>query len=512
MHAKISIQQINDWDQQIKAIDRSLSVIEFDLDGTIITANQNFLILMGYCIEEIIGKHHSIFLDHEYAKSKEYNSFWTKINQEKKYFSEFKRISKSGKEIWLHGIYNLIYDIDNKPYKIIKYIHNIDDKKTIEQEYKSYIKRKEDQYELILRSMSVGLWDWDIASNELYWSQKFKDMLGICEKDFVPHFSEFKDRLHPDDKEETERKLFSHIENHTPYDIEYRLKHNKGHYIWIHAFGHAQWDENGKAIRMAGSVDDISDRKKIEEEKKQFILDLEISNHDLDEFAHIASHDIKEPIRGINNKTQFLKDDYINILDQQGIKKIDRIQFLCHKMERFINDLLTYSKIGKQDLAIKKVDLNEIIQQIIDVQSLKNLHPNVKINIPQKLPIIICDHIRISELFKNLITNAIKYNNKKEKIVEIGFEKTTKSDINSKYIFYVKDNGIGIDKINFDNIFRIFNRLNDEDEELRGSGVGLTFVKKIIERHHGKIWLESKIGFGTTFYFYIGEKNEKRDF
>jgi light-regulated signal transduction histidine kinase (bacteriophytochrome) len=127
----------------------------------------------------------------------------------------------------------------------------------------------------------------------------------------------------------------------------------------------------------------------------------------------------------------------------------------------------------------------------------------VDIRIPEPLPSIVCDRTRMTEVFRNLITNAVKYNDKADKWVEIGCEQK-----NGKRVFYVRDNGIGIPRQFYNDIFRIFKRLNDEDDAVKGTGVGLTFVKKIIERHDGHIWVESAVGSGTTFYFTVRELQE----
>tara|TARA_X000001036_G_C20694192_1_gene810595 strand:- start:22091 stop:22618 length:528 start_codon:yes stop_codon:yes gene_type:complete len=166
-------------------------------------------------------------------------------------------------------------------------------------------------------------------------------------------------------------------------------------------------------------------------------------------------------------------------------------------MEKLIDDLLYFSRLGRHELAIRETDLNEVIKDIISLMENTIEEENVQIHIPQKLPTIICDKTKITELYRNLITNAIKYNDKDTKIIEIGFSIQEDKTL----LFYVKDNGIGIDPVFYESVFRIFKRLNEEDEKIRGSGVGLTFVKKIVERHNGRIWVDSNLGEYTTFYF-----------
>lgn len=248
-------------------------------------------------------------------------------------------------------------------------------------------------------------------------------------------------------------------------------------------------------LMFVGTVRDISDRKKAEKEMESYILALKHSNQELDDFAYIASHDLKEPLRGLSNNALFLKEDYKDRLNGEAIKRIDRMIYLSERMEQLVNDLLYFSRLGKQDLAIKETDINMVVHDVISMMDSIIAEKHVKVVIKEKLPTIVCDSLRITEVFRNLITNAIKYNNKEEKVIEVGYLPDN--------VFYVKDNGIGISEKFFTDIFRIFRRLNDEDDTVKGSGVGLTFVKKIIERHGGTIWLESKLHEGTIFYFNI---------
>jgi light-regulated signal transduction histidine kinase (bacteriophytochrome) len=153
-------------------------------------------------------------------------------------------------------------------------------------------------------------------------------------------------------------------------------------------------------------------------------------------------------------------------------------------------------------LAIQSTDLNATIHDIASMMETTLREQNATVAVPCILPKIICDKIRVTEIFRNLITNAVKYNDKEQKIVEVGCVDRMKTKIGiERQVFYVRDNGIGIDEQFHEDIFRIFKRLNEEDDDRKGTGVGLTFVRKIIDRHGGRIWLESTAGKGTTFYF-----------
>ncbi len=174
-------------------------------------------------------------------------------------------------------------------------------------------------------------------------------------------------------------------------------------------------------------------------------------------------------------------------------------------MERLVNDLLYFSRLGRQELAIQPTDLNEVIHDIESTLDVFLTERKARILVLETLPTVTCDKTRVTELFRNLITNAVKYNDKPEKIVEIGFLPTRASPqgITYRNVFYVKDDGRGIAPEFHTEVFRIFKRLQSGTGAAEeGTGVGLTFVKKIVvERHGGIIWLESEPGMGTTFYF-----------
>lgn len=258
----------------------------------------------------------------------------------------------------------------------------------------------------------------------------------------------------------------------------------------------------GKRL-FSGIVRDITDRKKAEAEAARYTVALERSNKELDDFAYIASHDLKEPLRGLHNHARFLQEDNEGKLDEGSTSRLHRMIMLTQRMEKLINDLLYFSRLGRQDMAIQPTDLNIIVHDIETTLEHFLEERNGRIVVPESLPILVCDEVRITEVFRNLVTNALKYNSSAEKIVEVGFLKKLHMPNGQiqKNVIYVKDNGIGIAPEFREEVFRIFRRLNNGKGEEEGTGVGLTFVKKIIERHGGAIWLESETGKGTTFYF-----------
>jgi PAS domain S-box-containing protein len=260
-------------------------------------------------------------------------------------------------------------------------------------------------------------------------------------------------------------------------------------------------------LHFSGIVRDISARKKSELDLLRYTNALERSNKELDDFAYVASHDLKEPLRGLSSHAQFLEEDYESQLDDAGTKRLHRMRYLSQRMEHLVNDLLYFSRLGRQELAIVPTDLNAVVHDVTTMMEATLDEEQVTVNIATPLPEVVCDRARVTEVFRNLITNAVKYNDKENKIIEIGYIPKMHTDVGVEHqVFYIKDNGIGIEKQFFEDVFRMFKRLNVEDDARKGDGVGLAFVRKIIERHNGRIWIASVPGEGTTFYFTLSQR------
>jgi len=241
------------------------------------------------------------------------------------------------------------------------------------------------------------------------------------------------------------------------------------------------------------------------------------SNQELDEFAYVASHDLKEPLRGIHNYACFLIEDYGEQIGADGRAKLETLKQLTQRMDALIESLLQFSRVGRIDLAVQETDLNEVLVEVVASLQISLEVKGVEVRFARTLPCIRCDRVRIAEVFRNLLSNALKYNDKPQKWIEVGAtnlarvpppggaaraaDRGTSPDTPDERVFYVRDNGIGIPARHLDSVFRIFKRLHARDEFGGGTGAGLTIVRKIVERHHGRVWIESTPGEGTTVYF-----------
>jgi two-component system, chemotaxis family, sensor kinase Cph1 len=242
--------------------------------------------------------------------------------------------------------------------------------------------------------------------------------------------------------------------------------------------------------------------------------ELERSNIELDAFAYVASHDLKEPLRGIHNYSTFLIEDYGDKLGEDGTHKLATLMRLTQRMEDLIESLLHYSRCGRAELRFEPVNVADVVESVIEMIKIGQPAP-AEFRISRPLPIVQGDRTQLAELFTNLISNGIKYNDRDPKSIEIGYILPTESHADlptdlqldrSQPIFFVKDNGIGIRAKHFDNIFKIFKRLHPATKYGGGTGAGLTIAKKIVERHGGNLVVTSTFGAGSTFYFTVGSR------
>ncbi len=226
--------------------------------------------------------------------------------------------------------------------------------------------------------------------------------------------------------------------------------------------------------------------------------ELDERNRQLDSFAYVASHDLKEPLRGISNYSNFLLEDFADQLDDQGVNYLRTMMRLTERMETLLDSLLYYSRLSRGEIHSRRVDLNAAIQDAQEMLIARIQESGAQIVIPRPLPEVYGDADRLGEVFSNLISNAIKYTDQPPAEIEIGWQA---GELDSPTVFYVRDNGIGIALEHQQLIFQIFKRLHGREDYGGGVGAGLTIVRKIIERHGGRIWVDSRPGHGTTFSF-----------
>ncbi|NET31996.1 MAG: GHKL domain-containing protein [Cyanothece sp. SIO1E1] len=258
------------------------------------------------------------------------------------------------------------------------------------------------------------------------------------------------------------------------------------------------------ALVAVQDVTDLTQRVQIYQaelqERKRAEVELQRSNAELEQFAYVASHDLREPLRMVTTFTQLLVQKYASQLDPEANKLIDFAVDGATRMEALIHDLLAYSRVGTQGNPFQPTDCKLALETtLINLQVL--LQETNAIVAQDFLPTIMADQAQLVQLFQNLIGNAIKYRSHHSPRVDVGAQQQE-----NHWLFWVRDNGIGINPKYAERIFLIFQRLHTR-HEYPGTGIGLAICKKIVERHGGRIWVESESGQGATFYFTIPNRS-----
>jgi PAS domain S-box-containing protein len=307
------------------------------------------------------------------------------------------------------------------------------------------------------------------------------------------------------------------------FKIKKKYVRKSGEIFWGNTNISVIRDIKGKIINEVIFIEDIHEQQEQEQRIQELVIELKLlnealehkiklktldlrqanqelrrSNQDLEQFAYIASHDLQEPLRMIGNFVQLLERQYKDQIDEEGKEYIHYVVDGVNRMSKLIQNLLKYSRVGRKEAALRVVDLGKIIEAKLFGLSRKMQECNAKVKILDMPKQVYCEPDQIGMVFFNLMTNALKFNTGSPNI-EIGFKEEETAQL-----FYIKDNGIGIDKRYETKVFEIFKRLHRR-EEYEGTGIGLALCKKIIDRHKGKIWFESELGEGTTFYFTISK-------
>lgn len=260
--------------------------------------------------------------------------------------------------------------------------------------------------------------------------------------------------------------------------------------------------KTAEGTMVIAAVVDITERKRSEQLLAERARELERSNAELEQFAYVASHDLQEPLRMVASYTELLAERYQGQLDGKADKYIQYAVEGAKRMQRLVNDLLTYSRVGRTGGMARSTDLNRVVQDVLKglQRAIEDAKAKVEVG---KLPVLVVEEGQMAQVLQNLIGNALKFRAERQVTISVGAEPKTNG-----WLFHVRDNGIGIEQQYSDRIFQMFQRLHERGA-YEGSGIGLTITKKIVERHGGRIWFESLPGEGTTFYFTLPISEEK---
>ncbi len=377
------------------------------------------------------------------------------------------------------------------------------------------VNESKERFKLIADSAPVMIWMSNEDKSGTYYNKLWRDFIGNSEGN-EPRLSRL-EMLHPDDLKGFKTIFENSYAERVPYVLEYRLKRGDGKFRWVRDHAVPIIDSNDQFEGFVGSAIDITEQKKFTQELERQVYDrtveLQKSNDELihlnislEEYAHVASHDLQEPLRKISTFISILKT---NTEDPASVEKyIDKINLLANQMRDLIRNILDYSRLSESTLAMVDVNLDEQVKDIEDELELMINEKGAKIKY-NKLGSLKANEVHIRQLLTNLIKNALKYNNNKPRI-EINAGKVKKAEIPGYFSptvdlyrkVTISDNGIGIDPQHKDIIFKPFKRLHSKTE-YGGTGIGLSICRRIIEIHQGFIDLESEKGQGSTFIIYM---------
>jgi two-component system, LuxR family, sensor kinase FixL len=227
------------------------------------------------------------------------------------------------------------------------------------------------------------------------------------------------------------------------------------------------------------------------------VQSLRRSNKELQDFAYVTAHDLKAPLRGIGTLADWIISDYADKLDEQGQHNLHMLKGRVSRMSELIDSVLHYSEIGRTTQRIDRVDVNALLAEIVNGLSVP---PHIQITIARNMPTVVCERVRLAQIFQHLADNAVKYMDKTQGYIEVGY-----THIDGFLRFHVSDNGPGIDRKYFQKVFQMFQTLTRRDER-ESVGIGLAVVKKIVDLYDGNVWVESELGKGTTFFFTLPER------
>lgn len=480
-------------------------IITMDTEGNIQQWNSGAQRAFGHSAADVAGMSFKIIFSTE-DQAGNIHTDELKAAIEKGYVEDERwHLRNDGTKFFMSGVTRPIYNPELTGY--VKVARDM----TGQQRAAEQLRLLEERYRIALASGGMAAWDWNIKENVMLWNENHYTLLGLPvpqdRHEAAPDFQQF---IHPEDRDIVSNAVSQAIESGDTYDAEYRiLRADNGRMLWAKSYGSAVTYENEKATRMVGVIFDITEQKLLTEELSLLVaertLELKRSNDDLRQFAHVASHDLKEPVRKIRTFNNRLIEEFEDILPEEAKTFIGRIESACARMYSMIEGVLHYSKLDSANMPPEDVNLNVIISEITTDLEVLIATKNATI-LTAKLPVITANSSLIYQLFYNLILNSLKFSRP---------DIPAKIDIDASPVVLncveyfkieLRDNGIGFEHQYSSAIFNTFTRLNSADL-YEGSGLGLALCKKIVERYKGRINAAGVPGEGATFTILFPNNN-----
>ena len=475
--------------------------------------NSRFLELLIKSSEEVLGK--PVFDVVPEVKGQGFEEMLKKVYITGETLSGFGVPVSLMRNGMLETVYvNFVYEAYREDDGSISGIMAVATEVTEEVEARKKLENSEARFRLMADSMPQFVWTSDPAGSLNYYNQAVYDYSGLSFEQIEKHG--WLQIVHPDEREENVRLWMHSIENGKDFFLHHRFRNKNGEYRWQLSRAIPQRDQAGNIQLWIGTSTDIHEDKLFEDELNRQVKErtlelekknkeLERSNANLEEFAHAASHDLKEPIRKIEFFTDRLRNQLSDRLSEEERLTFKRVENSSQRMGALIDDLLLYSHVSHRPQEKEEVDLNEKLSKVLEDLELDIQIKKATITIG-KLPVIKGYGRQLQQLFQNVVGNALKYN--KTGIAPniditssvVMFPGDGKKD--KYHLIEIIDNGIGFEQNQAEKIFQMFHRLHG-NSEYRGTGVGLSIARKVAENHNGKILAESKLNDGATFRIYL---------
>jgi PAS domain S-box-containing protein len=366
------------------------------------------------------------------------------------------------------------------------------------------LRESEERLRVALEAGKMATWDWDIVHNRVTWSKQLEPMLGLAHGSFGGSYQAFLALVYAEDRRAVETAVALAIRQGSAYQTEFRMLHADGESRWVESRGQVYYDGNGRAVRMAGIHQDITERKQaatalealnasLEQRVRERTAELERSNRELDQFAYVASHDLKAPLRGIDHLATWITEDVGALLPPPSLEHLAKLRGRVQRMDRLLDDLLAYSRVGRFDGGSEPVDTAALIKDIV---ALLAPPAGFTVIVADDLPTLLTPRAPLEVVLRNLIGNTCKHHPQPA----AGVARISAQEQGDFIEFCVSDNGPGIDPRFHERIFGVFQTLQPRDQ-VEGSGMGLALVKKSVEHRGGQVRVASTPGQGATFWF-----------
>jgi len=482
------------------ALDEHALVTITDAAGKITYANEKFCETSGYTKEELIGQSHHL-VNSDYHPTEFFKELWQTIGAGKVWKGEIKNRTKDGSFHWLDTTIVPFLSREGKPVQYIAIRKDI----TIRKNMEEALVESEERRRLAVEAADIGVWEWDLQTQQLRWEANMFKIYGRepLVDGMIP-YGTWADAVLPVDLPEQEAQLAQVVAAGGRGKREFRItRASDGKVRTIQASEMAVIGHDGKATRVVGINIDVTERKEAEKEIQKLnddlsyrAVELERANKELEAFSYSVSHDLRAPLRAIDGFSRMLAEDCTEILTAEDQRKLEIIRSEAQRMGKLIDDLLMFSRLGRQNLEASEIDMEALAKEVFD--ELMSSEPERKVHFDlRSLPKAIGTQAMIRQVWTNLISNGIKFTKHRELgEIEIG----ASGNATEGWVYYVKDNGAGFDKRYADKLFGVFQRLHSQ-QEFQGTGVGLALAQRIVQRHGGRIWAEAEVDHGATFYF-----------